>query len=447
LPAAAHPTQARVTAADTRPRIILVERRRGAQGRYGDIVDSSPNSIMAEPLGGRYQLGDVIGRGGMASVYTAKDLNLGRDVALKLFAPQSADPDELRRQEAEIELLATLNHPSLVTLFDAGTDTRIPNEPRPFLTMELVDGQDLRTRIRHSSLPLDELAVVGAGIADALAYVHALGIVHRDIKPANILLVPVRPGEPLRPKLTDFGIARIIDGTRLTATGTMVGTAAYLSPEQARGADLGPASDIYSLGLVLLECLKGQVEYPGSAVESAVARLHRAPAIPAEVPAEWARLIRAMTALDPLDRPSAAELEAALRYALVSPGSLPGPVKGVPTRVLPTPASRPRRRPRHGLAAPSATRPLNLPDPDGLPRRPRRRPSVSRPSRFSAGAAWFARARLRTRVAVVCAVMAVLAVGAAVTVSTPDAPDVVPYPAVTGPLGDHLKDLQKSVEP
>ena len=126
-------------------------------------MDSSPNSVMAEPLGGRYQLGEVIGRGGMASVYTAKDLNLGRDVALKLFAPQSADPDELRRQEAEIELLATLNHPSLVTLFDAGTDTRIPEEPRPFLTMELVDGQDLRTRIRHSPVPLDELAVIGRG--------------------------------------------------------------------------------------------------------------------------------------------------------------------------------------------------------------------------------------------------------------------------------------------
>lgn len=409
-----------------------------------DIVESSPNSVTAEPLGGRYQLGEVIGRGGMASVYTAKDLNLRRNVALKLFAPQSADPDELRRQEAEIELLATLNHPSLVTLFDAGTDTRIPDEPRPFLTMELVDGQDLRTRIRHSPLPLDELAVVGAGIADALAYVHGLGILHRDIKPANILLVPVRPGEPLRPKLTDFGIARIIDGTRLTATGTMVGTAAYLSPEQARGADLGPASDIYSLGLVLLECLKGEVEYPGSAVESAVARLHRAPAIPDAVPAEWARLIRAMTALDPLDRPSAAELETALRVALVSPGSLPGPIKEESTRVLPAPPARP---PRHSLpsmsGAASETRPLSLPAPDALPAKPRRRPSISR------GTAWFARARLRTRLALVLAVMAVLAVAAAIAVSlsAPGTPDVVPYPAVSGPLGDHLHDLQKSVEP
>jgi serine/threonine protein kinase len=418
-------------------------------------VETSPDGVKAEPLGGRYQLGDVIGRGGMASVYTAKDLNLGRDVALKIFASQSADPDELRRQEAEIQLLATLNHPSLVTLFDAGTDTRIPDEPRPFLTMELVDGQDLRSRIRHSPLPLDELAVVGAGIADALAYVHGLGIVHRDIKPANVLLVPVRPGEPLRPKLTDFGIARIMDGTRLTATGTMVGTAAYLSPEQARGADLGPASDIYSLGLVLLECLKGQVEYPGSAVESAVARLHRAPTIPEGVPAEWARLIRAMTALDPLNRPSAADVETAVRYALVSPGSLPGPVREEPTRVLPSP---PARRPRRaagttaaagsGAAVTAGTRPLKAPVPGTLPPRPRRRPSGSRHG-VSRGTAWFRRARRRTRMALLLGVVAVLAAGAAlvVTLSAPEPADVVPYPAVTGPLGDHLKDLQKSVEP
>jgi serine/threonine protein kinase len=410
-------------------------------------VDSSPNSVTAKLLGGRYQLGEVIGRGGMTTVYAARDLNLGRDVALKLFAPQSADPDELRRQEAEIQLLATLNHPSLVTLFDAGTDTRIPDEPRPFLTMELVDGQDLRTRIRHSPLPLDEMAVVGAGIADALAYVHGLGIVHRDIKPANILLVPVRPGEPLRPKLTDFGIARIIDGTRLTTTGTMVGTAAYLSPEQARGADLGPASDIYSLGLVLLECIKGEVEYPGSAVESAVARLHRAPVIPDDVPEEWARLIQAMTVLDPLDRPSAAELEAAFRIALVSPGSLPGPVRAQPTRILPAPpARRPRSRRREGAAASAeaaGTRPLNWLDPDALPPRPRHRRSLSR------GAAWFSKAKLRTRLALLFAVLAVLAVVAtvAVALAAPAAPDVIPYPTVTGPLGDHLKELQKGVEP
>ena len=429
---------------------------------YGDIVDSSPGSITDQPLGGRYQLGEMIGRGGMAAVYTAKDLNLGRDVALKLFAPQSADPDELRRQEAEIELLSTLNHPGLVTLFDAGIDTRIADEPRPFLTMELVGGQDLRTRIRHSPMPLSEVAVVGAGIADALAYIHALGIIHRDIKPANILLVPVRPGEPLRPKLTDFGIARIVDGTRLTATGTMVGTAAYLSPEQARGDDLGPSSDVYSLGLVLLECLKGEVEYPGSAVESAVARLHRGPDIPDAVPDEWARLLRSMTAPSPLDRPAAADVEAALRHALVSPDSLPGPVTEAHTRVLPAPVvptslspaiaapARPARPPRlagaSGSGRGSGTPAGRVLEPVA-PSRALRRPSVS------GAIAWFRRASLRTRLAVALTALTVLTVltGVAaigIAVAAPAVPAaVVPYPTVTGPLGEHLKELQKSVEP
>nr|WP_217500961.1 serine/threonine-protein kinase [Arthrobacter sp. C9C5] len=402
----------------------------------------------------------------MASVYSARDENLGRDVALKLFAPQSADADELKRQQAEIELLATLNHPSLVTLFDAGTDTRIPDEPRPFLTMELVEGQDLRSRIRHSPVPLDELAVIGAGLADALAYVHSLGIIHRDIKPANVLLVRVRPGEPLRPKLTDFGIARIVDGTRLTATGTMVGTAAYLSPEQARGADMGPASDIYSLGLVLLECIKGSVEYPGSAVESAVARLHRAPVIPDAVPAEWAQLIRAMTALDPLDRPAAADLEAALRQALVSPDSLPGPLAEERTRVLPAPPARPPRSatgvrdfvqdtaqdPVQNTAQGSAgqapgtragTRRHHALTPDDAPvRRAGRLGVLGRPL------ARFRQARRRTRIAVVLTLVALLAAAAvAVSLAVPKPPAVVPYPAVSGDLGEHLKQLQKSVQP
>ncbi|QDY89012.1 serine/threonine protein kinase [Arthrobacter sp. UKPF54-2] len=429
------------------------------------MVDASPSEVTTEILSGRYRLGEVVGRGGMASVYSARDENLGRDVALKLFAPQSADADELKRQQAEIELLATLNHPSLVTLFDAGTDTRIPEEPRPFLTMELVEGQDLRSRIRHSPVPLDELAVIGAGLADALAYVHSLGIIHRDIKPANVLLVQVRPGEPLRPKLTDFGIARIVDGTRLTATGTMVGTAAYLSPEQARGADMGPASDIYSLGLVLLECIKGSVEYPGSAVESAVARLHRAPVIPDSVPAEWAALIRAMTALDPLDRPAAAELESALRQALISPDSLPGQLAEDRTRVLPAPPARPPRSAQDtgsGTAPSTAriaaqeaagavpgveahTRPQYALTPDvPAARRPGGRGALSR------GLAGFRAARPRTRVAVVLALVALLAaavIATAILAAPKPAPAVVPYPAVTGDLGEHLKQLQKSVQP
>jgi serine/threonine protein kinase len=375
----------------------------------------SPSSIKDEVVGGRYRLGEVIGRGGMSTVYCAHDENLGRDVALKLFAPQAPDADELKRQEAEIQLLATLNHPSLVTLFDAGIDTRIPGEPRPFLTMELVEGQDLRSRIRHSPVPLDELAVIGAGIADALAYVHGLGVIHRDIKPGNILLVQIRPGEPLRPKLTDFGIARIADSTRLTATGTMLGTAAYLSPEQALGSPLSPATDIYSFGLVLLECIKQTIEYPGNAVESAVARLHRSPEVPGDVPSEWADLIRSMTAIEPLERPAAADVETVLRQALVSPASTPGELAPETTRVLP---AMPFRPPSIAITAESE------------------RPSVLRRGR-------------RFWLYIILGLLAVVAAATALTVSlaAQQTPDVVPYPTVTGSLGDHLQELQKSVEP
>ncbi|MDQ1057476.1 serine/threonine protein kinase [Arthrobacter globiformis] len=413
------------------------------------MLEESPSGVTTDVLGGRYRLGEVIGRGGMSSVYTARDQNLGRDVALKLFAPQAADADELKRQEAEIRLLATLNHPSLVTLFDAGVDTRVPDQPRPFLTMELVEGQDLRSRIRHSRVPLDELSVVGAGVADALAYVHGLGIIHRDIKPANILLIQVRPGEPVRPKLTDFGIARIVDGTRLTATGTMVGTAAYLSPEQAMGSPLSPASDIYSLGLVLLECITGTVEYPGSAVESAVARLHRAPEIPGDLPTEWQHLLASMTALEPLERPSAADLEVALRHALVSPESAPADLAEEHTRVLPTLPSRP---PSIILPGPSETSGLSatsgFPETESTAKTAAKRPEHGTPTGPNGRPAG-AKRRRRFRIGAALAAAALLGGAAAVTVAanSPETPDVVPYPSVSGTLGDHLVELQRSVEP
>jgi serine/threonine protein kinase len=425
------------------------------------MVAESPSSIKNEVVGGRYRLGDVIGRGGMSSVYCARDENLGRDVALKLFAPQAPDAEELKRQEAEIQLLATLNHPGLVTLFDAGIDDRIPDEPRPFLTMELVEGQDLRSRIRHSRVPLEELSVIGAGIADALAYVHGLGIIHRDIKPGNILLVQIRPGEPLRPKLTDFGIARIVDSTRLTATGTMVGTAAYLSPEQALGKPLSSSTDIYSLGLVLLECIKGTVEYPGSAVESAVARLHRAPEIPEDVPAEWADLIRSMTAIEPLERPAAADIETALRQALVSPASTPGELAPETTRVLPAMPFHPPTitaeesvdEVRAAAESTGAMAPASPGEPSGRAQVPASAPASTPPS---AAASSPAKSRGKPRLtrtqriwlAVVLGVLVVAAAAAAVMMSISARPaDVVPYPTVTGVLGDHLQELQKSVEP
>lgn len=421
------------------------------------MVAESPSSIRTDVVSGRYRLSDVIGRGGMSSVYRARDENLGRDVALKLFAPQAPVADELKRQEAEIQLLATLNHPNLVTLFDAGIDTRIPDEPRPFLTMELVEGQDLRSRIRHSAVPLDELAVIGAGCADALAYVHTLGIIHRDIKPGNVLLVQTRPGEPLRAKVTDFGIARIADSPRLTATGAMVGTAAYLSPEQAMGSPLSPATDVYSLGLVLLECIKQAMEYPGSAVESAVARLHRAPTIPEDLPAQWADLLRSMTSIEPLERPSAADVEKALRQALVSPASTPGELPPETAPVLPAlPARAPFTAP--GLSPASAVEETRGQDPGtgGFPLHTGQpKPATGNDqTRNLTGTHPAPRSSRRGRKGRLlgAALLTVLALGGGAVALTagvaPSSPSVVvPYPTVTGALGDHLQELQKSVEP
>ncbi|MFC5929037.1 serine/threonine protein kinase [Cryobacterium melibiosiphilum] len=280
-------------------------------------------------LADRFRLDRLIGTGGMASVYEATDAALGRTVAVKLFRNDSLDGAGPERQSGEIALLASLNHFALVTLYDAGT-TEINGAPRTFIVMEYVDGSDLRTRIQAGP-PLEpaDVARMGADLAEALHYVHGRGIIHRDIKPANVLLgASGFPGRSMHAKLADFGIARLLDETRLTATGTLLGTASYLSPEQALGGSLGSPTDLYSLGLVLLECLTGERAYPGTAVESAMARLQRQPSIPASLGSGWSQLLTAMTSRDPADRPTAADAAVTLR-ALATTGlatDVPAPV-------------------------------------------------------------------------------------------------------------------------
>ncbi|KQR54860.1 hypothetical protein ASF88_00800 [Leifsonia sp. Leaf336] len=242
----------------------------------------------------------------MATVYRAYDRELDRYVAVKVFTRGEADDDSRRRGEATA--LARLSHPNLVSLHDAHLSSG--DDPAPsYLVMELVDGEDLGTRLDRGPLPGEAVAAIASGIAEALVVVHAAGIVHRDLKPGNILLTDSEvPGGVPHAKLADFGIAHLIGTERLTTAGMIVGTAGYLSPEQANGSEPGPSADIYSLGLVVLESLTGVREYPGTPVEAVTARVARDPRIPASLPEDWRGLIGAMTSRDPRIRPTALEV-------------------------------------------------------------------------------------------------------------------------------------------
>jgi serine/threonine protein kinase len=249
----------------------------------------------------RYEVGRLIGRGATARVFRAYDRLDRRRVAVKLFHP-GAVPTEERRRLKEIQILSRLQHPGLVALYDAGTQ-----DGQAFLAMELVDGPNLADRIAGGPLEAAEVAELAVQLSAALAYVHRRGVTHRDLKPANVLLAPDRP------LISDFGIAQAFDSTQITATGMVVGTAAYMAPEQVLGEEVGPPSDVYALGLVLLECLTGVREYAGTMVESAVGRLHRTPRLPAGLPPTLETMLRRMTARQPSDRPTAQAVHQALR--------------------------------------------------------------------------------------------------------------------------------------
>jgi eukaryotic-like serine/threonine-protein kinase len=290
-----------------------------------NVLDVQPPAV----VGGRYTLGELIGRGGAADVYRARDELLGRDVAVKMFVthgdavssssgsgrydeageavevPVDSGEDEAAevRHRREVLTLAGLSHPGLVTVYDVGDEGG-----RAYFVMQLIEGDTLARRIRSGPLTISDVVALGAALADALAYVHRRGVVHRDVKPGNVLL----DGDG-RAHLSDFGIAAVTDAPPVTAAGMVIGTASYLSPEQVRGEAVGAAVDVYALGLVLLECLTGRREYPGNALEAAVARLHRRPVVPPGLPPGLAALLDAMTADDPAARPTAEEVVEALR--------------------------------------------------------------------------------------------------------------------------------------
>lgn len=281
----------------------------------------------ARLLGGRYRLGARLGGGGMADVYRGMDIRLQRVVAVKVFR-SGTDETGRARFEEEARLLAGLNHPGLVSLYDASA-----SDDEPYLVMQLVEGETLAQTLLQGPLPPQQVRELGRDLAEVLEYVHANGIVHRDVKPSNVLLSADGVF------LADFGISRLVDAVGNLTGSEVVGTAAYMAPEQVRGRGIGYVVDVYSLGLVLLECVTGHVEYPGTSAESALARLARPPHFPDELPEPLASVLRAMTAEDPQYRPSAADCVAALRGERMP---VPDPTRHMP-QPMPEPDEKRRR--------------------------------------------------------------------------------------------------------
>lgn len=262
----------------------------------------------------RYRPDTLIARGGSASVYRARDILLGRDVAVKVF--HAGAESSLEQAREELRMLAALGHHGIVAVLDAGIDESSPDDPRPFLVMELVPGRSVRQLIDSDSLTPPVIGGMAFEIAEALEYVHRNNIVHRDVSPANILLVDYgsefsRP----RARLTDFGLA--VDGEWIPPDDGLVdGTAPYLSPEQVLKERLTPASDIYSLGLVVIECFTREPVFPGRSAEAAIARVGATPQLGRAVPKAWRSILSAMIAETPAERPSAVDVLQQVRQIL-----------------------------------------------------------------------------------------------------------------------------------
>jgi len=262
---------------------------------------------------GPYHLGPLLGRGGMSDVFEARDRRSDTTVAVKVV--RGGEPELATRLVQEARVLARLSHPGLVQLLDAGTA-----DGCCYLVMELVRGRTLAAITNAHPLAPDDTARLGAQVADALVYVHARGVVHRDLKPSNILV-----GGDGRARIGDFGVSRLLDASTITLAGTTLGTVAYMAPEQLEGERVGPAADIWSLGLVLLECLQGRRVYSGSPGEVVARRLAAPVPMPVGLPVPWRLLLEGMLDHRPDRRLGAHQVASLLQSGAFAEPWTPGP--------------------------------------------------------------------------------------------------------------------------
>ncbi|MFQ4150509.1 Stk1 family PASTA domain-containing Ser/Thr kinase [Arthrobacter sp. LAPM80] len=318
-------------------------------------------------LNDRYEIGELLGRGGMADVYKAQDILLGRAVAIKMLRSDVARDSHLQaRFRREAQAVAGLNHPSIVAVYDTGEHTTSENRRDgthlPYIVMEYVHGKTLRELIRSKSITTDQAIDYTMGVLSALDYSHRAGIVHRDIKPANVMVTQDDDGVLGQVKVMDFGIARTISDSAatMTQTQTVMGTAQYLSPEQARGESVDARSDLYSAACLLYEMLAGRPPFTGdSPVSVAYQHVRELPPVPSKFNSELSPALDAllMRALQK-DRQHRFQDASSFRRALRAAGTgiMPTPGPGAPHAPVPEPVA----------AVPATTvKPLPAMDDDG----------------------------------------------------------------------------------
>ena len=397
---------------------------------------------MATPteIAGRYRVEGRLGAGGMSTVFLATDSVLERPVAIKLLAEHLAeDEDFVARFRREALAAARLQHPNIVQVFDSGED---PESHRHYIVMEYVDGPSCADLLRDDKrLEIEHAVAVVRDSCHGLDYAHRAGVVHRDVKPGNLLI----SGETGTTKLADFGIAKAAEQTRITQVGSVLGTAAYLSPEQARGDEAGPASDIYSLGVCAYQFLAGRLPHEYASLTELALKQQREDVEPItlhrpEVPPELDRAVRICLERDPADRyPTTLEMARALDAGLqgeetevtirlaAGAGAATGDETEATRALQDVTAATEMLRTRRGASAPPARRPV-APATGARPAPAEdRRPSRTR--------------RWGTFFALLAVLAAVAAVAVALLASDPAAPGIDPVDR--GDVDRQIQDLKQ----